>query len=156
MITTTEVSAKDTAVLTNTIANSAKAPIQARPAPQNGTNHNHHETIPKSPIIQETKPMIPNKNNPKHSSLPTPIKIEQLQVWIKGYHLDSYLVEGFTSGFRLGFMGERLSSTSKNLKSCEELPTEVIKKLQVELSYDRIAGPFDSPLLSTFELVLSD
>ena len=60
-----------------------------------------------------------------------------------GYPDSHYLIKGFQTGFRLGYMGARSPSSCSNLKSCVEMPHAVSEKLQTELQTDRIRGPFD-------------
>ena len=57
----------------------------------------------------------------------------------------SYLIDGFTNGFRLHFEGTRDSQDSHNLKSALDNPEIVKGKLESELKAGRIAGPFMSP-----------
>lgn len=82
----------------------------------------------------------------------TPIKIGPFSYWIKGYQFADYLLAGFEKGFHLGYMGDRCSYTTKNLKSCSELPDVVSKKLQKELALHRIAGPFVKPPFPSFRV----
>lgn len=75
----------------------------------------------------------------------TPIKVKILSSFIKNYQYNDYLVQGFSSGFKIGYLGPRTASTSSNLKSCMENPDLVLQKLQVELHAKRIKGPFPYP-----------
>ncbi len=57
------------------------------------------------------------------------------------------LQEGFTKGFKLGFMGQRTGTEAPNLKSISELPDKALEKINKEVKLGRIAGPFkEKPL----------
>ena len=64
--------------------------------------------------------------------------------------MKQFLVDGFSFGFRIKFMGERRPFESPNLKSAREQPHIVTAKLDKELAAGRIAGPFPSPPFSNF------
>ena len=61
-----------------------------------------------------------------------------------------FLSDGFTHGFSLHFHGIRESSQAKTLLSAVQNPTIVDAKIAKELAAGRLAGPFDSPLISPF------
>lgn len=87
--------------------------------------------------------------NPKPGSMPTVVSVEKLSLYLSGYPQDklSYLLSGFTFGFKLEFQGTRGAHYSKNLKSALVLPYIVYKKLCKEIALGRIIGPFEnSPL----------
>ena len=75
----------------------------------------------------------------------SPINLKNLKEGLKEYgnriHAKE-LLEGFTHGFRLGFIGKRTPQLSKNLTSVAENPTEVERKIDKELEKGRVAGPF--------------
>ena len=73
--------------------------------------------------------------------------MERLDFLLQGYApaLKQYLIDGFSFGFRIKFMGERRPFESPNLKSAQEQPHVVTAKLEKELEAGRIAGPFSSP-----------
>lgn len=75
-----------------------------------------------------------------------------LAPFLQNYPLSDYLVQGFTHGFKLGFTGPRIATTSPNLKSCMENPDMVSRKLQVELQAGRIKGPFQEPPFSNLRV----
>ena len=62
----------------------------------------------------------------------SPINVKNLKEGLKEYgnriHAKE-LLDGFTKGFRWGFIGERIPQLSKNLTSVAENPTEVKKKI---------------------------
>ena len=72
-----------------------------------------------------------------------------LRKLLDGYDssLASYLVAGFTSGFRLGCstIPPLDGSIPKNHRSACERPDVVSKKIAKELKLGRIMGPFDEP-----------
>lgn len=77
----------------------------------------------------------------------TPVKVDRLNFFLTGYHspLRQFLVNGFSYGFRVGFVGNRRASQSPNLKSAIEQPQAVRSKLLKELEAGRIRGPFPHP-----------
>jgi hypothetical protein len=52
------------------------------------------------------------------------------------------LREGFTSGFKLGYSGDRTARDAQNLKSIREDPKMAREKIGKEIKLGRIAGPF--------------
>ena len=60
----------------------------------------------------------------------TPIHLKTFNYWVRGFVWAEYLVNGFTDGFRLGYIGERHSLTAKNLKSCSENLSVITEKLK--------------------------
>lgn len=71
----------------------------------------------------------------------TPVKTRPLCQLLEGYFDASYLISGFLHGFSLSYIA-RTPMDSNNLKSCRDLPNVVQKKLEKELTCNRIAGPF--------------
>lgn len=74
-----------------------------------------------------------------------PVEEDRLNCLLNGYNasLLLYLVNGFTFGFGVGFVGERGASQSPNLKSALEQPQVVHLKLRKECEAGRIIiGPF--------------
>lgn len=58
-----------------------------------------------------------------------------------------FLVNGFRYGFSIGYTGEIENIVSKNLKSANDLPDVISKKLEKEICLGRIMGPFtEKPL----------
>ena len=62
----------------------------------------------------------------------TPVNVDRLNFLLSGYNpsLLLYLVNGFTFGFRVGFVGERRASQSPNLNSAVEQPQVAWSKLR--------------------------
>lgn len=99
--------------------------------------HNPITSHPMTPVTIKTQ-----KN--RALPLPTPIDWRRLQSLLQGYDLDATqcLINGFKFGFRLHFEGELVTGICKNLKSACQYPDIVTSKLEKELKYGRIAGPF--------------
>jgi hypothetical protein len=84
-------------------------------------------------------------------SVCTPVKIEKLSFWLKGYDESEkqFLENGFTNGFRIPYTGKRQFRTSVNLKSAQINPGVLISKIACEVAAGRVAGPFiDPPFLN--------
>ena len=109
----------------------------------------HTILVPDSMLPSEGAGEAEGREGVATVSLPTPVKIRALLRELRGYNPRDvqFLQEGFTMGFRLQFEGERGTRLSPNLKSAMEHPEIVRDKLRKELSLNRIAGPFDVPLL---------
>ena len=86
--------------------------------------------------------------------LPTPIKVNRLAELLEGYDSikTQYLIEGFSSGFELGFEGIRVPHFSKNSDSSNKNSKIVQDKLEKEIALGRIAGPFKSPPFKNFQI----
>ena len=99
------------------------------------------------PAWQQT---VPFGSPPLPISAVTPVRVERLDFLLHGYDHDSkrFLVDGFTFGFRLGFMGDERSLESSNLKSALSQPQVLSAKLEKERAAGRIAGLFSSPPFS--------
>ena len=113
-----------------------------------------HPILPHNvPLVNNTKetPLIPALQLQRHKPV-TPIKVDRLNFFLTGYHppLRQFLVNGFSYGFRVGFVGERRAAQSPNLKSVLEQPEAVRNKLLKELEAGRIRGPFPRPPFRDF------
>ena len=82
----------------------------------------------------------------------TPVKAAILNSLLSTYdqHLTKFLIDGFSKGFRIGFVGESTPRFSSNLQSAKENPGVLSCKLEKEWSAGRIAGPFSAPPFSNF------
>ena len=108
-----------------------------------------HRTLPHNvPLVNNTK------ETPLRSAIllqchkpVTPVKVDRLNFFLTGYHPPprQFLVNGFSYGFRVGFVGNRRASQSPNLKSALEQPQAFSSKLLIELEAGRIRGPFPHP-----------
>jgi len=90
-----------------------------------------------------------NVNNKRPSELyalgKSPIKVDILAHYLKQYpdqKVALELLEGFTEGFSLKYQGPRIPTEAKNLKSVAQAPEIFKKKIEKEISLDRISGPF--------------
>ena len=84
----------------------------------------------------------------------TPVNRHILALRLKGYDKikTSYLLKGFMTGFKLGFVGTQKVRMSTNLRSALENPHVVSQKLEVEKQNNRIAGPFNEIPLPNFRV----
>ena len=80
------------------------------------------------------------------------MNVERLEILLHGYNpaLTQYLIEGFSLGFRINFVGEQCAMDSPNLKSALERPIVTCAKLQKECDAGRIVGPFATLPFSNF------
>ena len=69
---------------------------------------------------------------------------------LEGYKDRDYLLQGFTSGFKVGHLGYPTSVVEKNSTSVISNPKAALEKVQLEVELGRIAGPFSSPPLFNF------
>lgn len=76
--------------------------------------------------------------------LPTPIRVNKLHAYLEGYPIRSkdYLINGFSNGFLLDYVGPQIASSCINLLSALLKPDAVDDKLDKELKLGRIVGPF--------------
>ena len=81
------------------------------------------------------------------SDLPTPVVVNSLARYLSEYDKEdsSFLIAGFSQGFRIPFQGDLPHKVPNNLLSAEQHPSIVDEKLLKELQANRIAGPFASP-----------
>ena len=79
--------------------------------------------------------------------LPTPIKCLRLNHYLEGYDFQNrtFLIDGFSKGFRIPFQGPIISRISRNHLSARSNVQAVNEKIQGELQAGRIIGPFDTP-----------
>ena len=86
-----------------------------------------------------------NLRNPQ--ILPTPVIAAKLSHYLEGYDrmFRNKMINGFTHGFKLDFVGERKSSFAPNLLSARELAEIIDSNVAPEVALGRIAGPFGIP-----------
>ena len=108
-----------------------------------------HKTDPISVLTAHEEEL---KYRVLHSPPVTPVNVERLEILLHGYNpaLTQYLIEGFSLGFRINFVGERCAMDSPNLKSALERSIVTSAKLQKECDAGRIVGPFATPPFSNF------
>ena len=95
----------------------------------------------------------PAASRPVSSTINT-IKVDKLQFYLEGYPARSkqYLLDGFSFGFSIDYVGPRQNFSSKNLISAITNPTAVDAKLDKEIDLGRIVGPFDTRPFSVFHI----
>ena len=81
---------------------------------------------------------------PTKISVPTPIKIDKLLPWLKGYTRDevNYIHYGLTAGFSINCTARPKVAHAHNLQSAFDHPHIIQEKIKKELTLGRIAGPF--------------
>lgn len=91
------------------------------------------------------QPLEPNKNH----KLPTPIKTDRLEFYLEGYDpiKCSYLLNSLRYGFLLEHEGPRSLFTCNNLKSALSKPSLVQEKIEKEIAFGRVMGPYNYILL---------
>ena len=83
------------------------------------------------------------------NSLPvTPVRVSLPESLLSTYepNLKNFLIDGFSLGFRIGFIGTSKSLLAPNLRSAEEQPEVLSATLDKDGSAGRIVGQFTSPL----------
>ena len=68
--------------------------------------------------------------------------MEVFAPYLTKYNQASYLLEGFTSGFRLGFSSQRQFHISLNMLSCQKFSDVISQKIKAEGPAGRLKGPF--------------
>ncbi|XP_069138816.1 uncharacterized protein [Argopecten irradians] len=107
-----------------------------------------------TPRADNTPQTIPGVVRETVHNLPTPVKFDILKQYLGGYDSDRLmsLQKGFEKGFSLQHQGERSFRESRNLKSAEQNPVILKQKIDKEVSLGRIAGPYDSPPFTNFQV----
>lgn len=84
--------------------------------------------------------------------VPTPVRANRLGEVLVGYSegVVDHLVQGFSEGFHLGYVGSGALGSSKNLKSASDHPQAIQDYIEKELKADRLAGPFEHPPFQNF------
>jgi len=123
-------------------------PCCQEPDNQNAKKNKRRKTAETTTEAEQILPTSSRKLSLSSSTLPnlklqTPVQL--LSPYIHGYMWQQYLIDGFTYGFRLGYTGPRISSSSPNLKSCVDDPATVHDKLHQELQAHIVRGPFCQP-----------
>ncbi|CAC5404254.1 unnamed protein product [Mytilus coruscus] len=104
--------------------------------------------------IGDRKKLSPENDVYYNSKGNTPVKVDRLAYWLKGYKIKmyNYLVKGFKYGFDVGFRGSVHHNTVDNLLSAKTKPDIVRQKIQNEISANRFVGPFDSKPFTEMQL----
>ena len=116
-----------------------------------------HQTDAINLAWERNIPQVPPFDNSvpvSHPKLPTPIKVQELDVLLRKYPalLRKKLIEGFSQGFIIHYQGNRLVSHYHNHKSIFENLSHAQGKIAHELSMDRMAGPFLAPPFDDFQV----
>jgi len=87
-----------------------------------------------------------------HHQPVTPVRVKSFDFLLQDYDFaaKTFLIEGFTCGFHIGYQGERQAIECHNLKSALEKPDILLSKLNKEREAGRIAGPFHTPPFPDF------
>ena len=82
----------------------------------------------------------------------TPVKVSTLSPLLQHYdpRLKQFLIDGFSFGFRVGFVGNSRLRLTSNLCTAKEQPKILAAKLEKELCAGRIVGPFSRPPFDNF------
>ena len=101
---------------------------------------------PTTQINPGTSPFGAEGGKGSEGSLPSPVRVDRLAWWLSGYDtiLKSFLIDGFTFGFRVGFSGTPSSKLFRNHKSALDRPELVDAYLGEEIRLGRIRGPLES------------
>ena len=86
--------------------------------------------------------------------LPTPRNVTEFSHLLDGFDGKKFVVDGFQKGFLLGFKGKDAPLISHNPSSTLVKPDFVTNFISRELLFNRIAGPFATPLLPNFKSFL--
>ena len=135
----------------NTAARCTQAGRPDKPANPISSQSQSHPPLVQTSNQTDQTPEIELFHDPVVSPV-TPVKVTVLQTLLNGYDDAEYLIDGFTHGFKLGYMGPRHSSFAENLRSCQELPQVVATKIEKEVSQGRVKGPFPSPPMTNFRI----
>ncbi|KAJ8305404.1 hypothetical protein KUTeg_015949 [Tegillarca granosa] len=87
-----------------------------------------------------------------HHEIVTPINLVEFTKLVTGFIHVRYLIDGFSVGFRLGYLGPRYFKSSQNLKSTFDFPMVVDAKLQKEIDLGRISGHYSLPLFPNLQI----
>ena len=83
----------------------------------------------------------------EYNAVTTPIKVDQLAKYLRGYDASLYhfLSQGFKFDLKIPFQGKRQFRLSKNLPSLKGKEDILKAKIQTEIQANREAGPVVSP-----------
>jgi len=126
---------------------------QINPAPSNTRAQGVIATTQPSSFAGKQVSTTHNKNIIAHHNIPTPVKAENLKLYLEGYDpvLSKMLVDGFSKGFHLSFEGPQLPLSSRNSVSALTNKKVVDEKIKAELHAGRISGPYTMPPLKNFK-----
>ena len=93
----------------------------------------------------------PSKS-PSTVKVVTPINVDALASYLGQSSEASYLVQGFSCGFHLGFTGQRHFRLSPNMPSCHQFSDVISQKIQAEVTSGRLKGPFQCPPFKNMQI----
>ena len=127
----------------------------SRPAANFAQNDLATGQRPFRPSMGQSRPPRPFRQQRYQSrfmgSWRTPIKLEALRVSLSEYPNQSdaeFLLEGFSTGFRIDYEGLRLPTSCKNLISVMQNEDIALDKVMEEVQLGRIAGQFSKRPIS--------
>ena len=85
----------------------------------------------------------------------TPVNVTRLHNLLRDHPNKSFvsaLINGLHNGFRIGYNGPRYPKKADNLPSAAEHPHVIEANLLDEVCLGRLAGPFESPPFSNFQI----
>ena len=82
----------------------------------------------------------------------SPIKVNILKTLLKDYHNRDYIIEGFTNGFSLGYLGDKCPTMGTNKSSVKDNMQIVQSKIEKEIILNRISGPYLSVPYENFKV----
>ena len=101
---------------------------------------NARSLLPHAPPLSSLATNSPLRLTPLPISPVTPLRVDRLDFLLHGYDHDykRFFIDGFTFGFRLGFMNNERPLESSNLKSALSQPQVVSAKLEKERTAGRL------------------
>lgn len=144
-------SARQRAVLTHMSAKSAQQGIISANAQSLDKITSHcHRPLNKALTLPQTH----RSQLESSDSIVTPINVQQLQNYLSGYDqaTSDFLIEGFSQGFKIPYIGERRFRLSRNLSSLIGKAEILRNKIEQEIEAKRVSGPFLSPPFPNFQV----
>ena len=133
------------------------APASASPSTPGGARGENTVASRTNVSVVATPLMVRHHaQNPPQASrelAPTPIQLERMLPFLHTYDNQAAarrLINGFTHGFPLGYVGARVPMSAKKLKSAFDHPQIVKTKIEKGVELGRIVGPFSSPPFQNF------
>ena len=118
------------------------------------TNHNVNSSIPVQTVTRNIQQTVVSKKAIK--ALPTPIRPNRLESWLKISSYDNAktaeLKKGFSYGFAINYEGPQKDTSSNNHASFYQNSEAAQLKINKEIEKGRIAGPFDRVPFDNFRI----
>ena len=123
----------------------------------NASQSDAKETTPTLTVPRSECPLV--KPNNMAQSVPrtvaNTIHVNTLTKELQQYPnkiLATYIINGFTYGFSIGYQGPPLANNPPNLKSASKFPRIITEYLATECRAGHTAGPFDTPPFSPIHI----